>query len=126
MQVNRGSMATIAALAASFWTGAANAAEIKVTLLCTGTPTPRLGSFSASTLVEAGPEKLIFDFGRGSTIRLFQKKIALGSITAHFITHLHSDHVIGLPDMWLTGWVGTPGLRAPDRCWFSDLKVPWP
>ncbi|WP_082747756.1 MBL fold metallo-hydrolase [Bradyrhizobium macuxiense] len=86
----------------------ARAAEMRVTLLGTGTPTPRLSAFSASTLVEAGPEKLIFDFGRGSTIRLFQKKIPIGAITAHFITHLHSDHVVGLPDMWLTGWIGTP------------------
>ena len=59
-------------------------------------------------MVEAGGERLIFDFGRGSTIRLFEKKIPIGSITAHFITHLHSDHVVGLPDMWLTGWIGTP------------------
>ncbi|MGJ4945439.1 MBL fold metallo-hydrolase [Bradyrhizobium sp. HKCCYLS1011] len=86
----------------------ANAADLKVTLLGTGTPTPRLSSFSASTLVEAGPERLIFDLGRGSTIRLYQKKIPLGSITAHFITHLHSDHIVGLPDMWLSGWLGTP------------------
>ncbi|KJC62608.1 ribonuclease Z [Bradyrhizobium sp. LTSPM299] len=88
--------------------GPAGAAEMRVTLLGTGTPTPRLSAFSASTLVEAGPEKLIFDFGRGSTIRLFQQKIPIGAITAHFITHLHSDHVVGLPDMWLTGWIGTP------------------
>ena len=88
--------------------GIANADEMKVTLLGTGTPTPRLSSFSAATLVEAGSEKLLFDFGRGSTIRLFQKKIPLGAITAHFITHLHSDHVVGLPDMWLSGWIGTP------------------
>ncbi|HLZ05289.1 MAG TPA: MBL fold metallo-hydrolase [Bradyrhizobium sp.] len=87
---------------------AASANDLKVTLLGTGTPTPRVGSFSASTLVEAGPEKLLFDFGRGSTIRLFQKHIPLGAITAHFITHLHSDHVVGLPDMWLTGWIATP------------------
>ncbi|WP_050625580.1 MBL fold metallo-hydrolase [Bradyrhizobium viridifuturi] len=98
------------ALAAAILTGAgtARAAEMRVTLLGTGTPTPRLSSFSASTLVEAGSEKLIFDLGRGSTIRLFQKKIPIGAITAHFITHLHSDHVVGLPDMWLTGWIGTP------------------
>jgi ribonuclease Z len=81
---------------------------MKVTLLGTGTPTPRLSSFSASTLIEAGPERLMFDLGRGSSIRLFQRKIPLGSITAHFITHLHSDHVVGLPDIWLTGWLGTP------------------
>ncbi|WP_246788488.1 MBL fold metallo-hydrolase [Bradyrhizobium sp. CCBAU 53421] len=99
-------LALVAAILAG--TGMASAAEMRVTLLGTGTPTPRLSSFSASTLVEAGPEKLIFDLGRGSTIRLFQKKIPIGAITAHFITHLHSDHIVGLPDMWLTGWIGTP------------------
>jgi ribonuclease Z len=87
---------------------AATADSMKVTLLGTGTPTPRLANFSASTLIEAGSEKLLFDLGRGSTIRLFQMRIPLGAITAHFITHLHSDHIVGLPDMWLSGWVGTP------------------
>ena len=103
MRFNLGLVLSIAAAISC-----AEAAEMKVTLLGTGTPTPRPGSFSASTLVEAGPERLIFDLGRGSSIRLFQKKIPLGSITAHFITHLHSDHVVGLPDIWLTGWLGTP------------------
>jgi ribonuclease Z len=86
----------------------ADAAEMKVTLLGTGTPTPRLSSFSASTLIEAGDQRLVFDLGRGVAIRLFQKQIPLGSITAHFLTHLHSDHIVGLPDIWLSGWVGTP------------------
>jgi ribonuclease Z len=103
MRFNLGLVLSIAAAISC-----AEAAEMQVTLLGTGTPTPRPGSFSASTLVEAGPERLIFDLGRGSSIRLFQKKIPLGSITAHFITHLHSDHVVGLPDIWLTGWLGTP------------------
>src|ERR1700682_1578385 len=105
----------VLSVSASVFAGEVVAAEMKVTLLGTGTPTPRLGSFSASTLVEAGPERLIFDLGRGSSIRLFQKKIPLGSVTAHFITHLHSDHVVGLPDMWLTGWLGTPygSRKAP-------------
>ena len=95
--------------------GPAASAEIKVTLLGTGTPTPRLSSFSASTLVEAGSEKLLFDLGRGSTIRLYQKRIALSAITAHFVTHLHSDHIVGLPDMWLSGWLPTPwgGRKSP-------------
>ncbi|MGJ5177039.1 MBL fold metallo-hydrolase [Bradyrhizobium oligotrophicum] len=100
--------ATVALACAVVASMPAGAAEIKVTLLGTGTPTPRLSSFSAATLIEAGPERLLFDLGRGSTIRLFQKGIPLGSITAHFITHLHSDHVVGLPDMWLSGWIGTP------------------
>jgi len=87
---------------------ATQAEPLKVTLLGTGTPTPRLSAFSASTLVEAGKQKLLFDLGRGSTMRLFQKRIPLGSINAHFITHMHSDHVVGLPDMWLSGWIATP------------------
>jgi ribonuclease Z len=86
----------------------ASAEPIKVTLLGTGVPTPRPTSFSASTLVEAGSEKLLFDLGRGSTMQLYKLKIPLGAITASFLTHLHSDHIVGLPDMWLTGWLATP------------------
>lgn len=99
---------TAAALLIACAASRANAADIKVTLLGTGTPTPRIGSFSASTLVEAGGQRLLFDAGRGSTIRLFQKNVPLGSINATFLTHLHSDHIVGLPDLWLSGWVGTP------------------
>ena len=100
--------ATLAATALLASIVGAQADVLKVTLLGTGTPTPRLSAFSASTLVEAGKQKLLFDLGRGSTMRLFQKRIPLGSINAHFITHMHSDHVVGLPDMWLSGWIATP------------------
>ncbi|RQH15912.1 MBL fold metallo-hydrolase [Bradyrhizobium sp. RP6] len=90
------------------FTTVASAEPMKVTLLGTGVPTPRPTSFSASTLVEAGSEKLLFDLGRGATIQLCKLKIPLGAITANFLTHLHSDHVVGVPDMWLTGWLATP------------------
>jgi ribonuclease Z len=90
------------------FTASASAEPMKVTLLGTGVPTPRPTSFSASTLVEAGNEKLLFDLGRGSTMQLYKLKIPLGAITANFITHLHSDHIVGLPDMWLTGSLATP------------------
>jgi ribonuclease Z len=98
----------LSALLSGIASPTARADEMRVTLLGTGTPTPRICCFSASTLVEAGQEKLLFDIGRGSTIRLFQKGIPLGAINAHFITHMHSDHIVGLPDMWLSGWIGTP------------------
>ncbi len=89
-------------------TASASADPIKVTLLGTGVPTPRPTSFSASTLIEAGQEKLLIDLGRGSTMQLYKLKIPLGAVTASFLTHLHSDHIVGLPDMWLTGWLATP------------------
>ncbi|HET7899332.1 MAG TPA: MBL fold metallo-hydrolase, partial [Flavisolibacter sp.] len=37
--------------------------------------------------------------------RLWQLKIPLGKVDALFLTHLHSDHVVGIPDLWLTGWI---------------------
>jgi glyoxylase-like metal-dependent hydrolase (beta-lactamase superfamily II) len=61
-----------------------------------------------STLVEAGGTRLLIDAGRGASIRLWQLGVSLGSIDAVFLTHFHSDHTIGLPDLWLTGWIDTP------------------
>jgi len=79
--------------------------EIRVTLLGTGTPRPFLDRFGPSILVEAGHEKLIFDAGRGAMQRLFQLGVSYADITGVLLTHLHSDHTVGLPDLWLTGWL---------------------
>jgi ribonuclease Z len=81
--------------------------SMTVTLLGTGSPIPAADRFGNSTLVEAAGLRLVFDIGRGAPIRLWQKQIPLGSINAHFLTHLHSDHVNGLPDLWLSGWIQT-------------------
>src|SRR3954470_2850641 len=81
--------------------------SITVTLLGTGSPIPSPDRFGPSTLVEAAGLRLVIDVGRGALIRLWQKQIPLGSINAHFVTHLHSDHVNGLPDLWLSGWIQT-------------------
>jgi ribonuclease Z len=86
---------------------------IKVTLLGTGAPVPSLERFGPSILIEAGGQKLLFDCGRGAGQRLWQLKIPLGKIDALFLTHLHSDHVVGIPDVWLTGWIPAAfGRRA--------------
>jgi ribonuclease Z len=87
-------------------TGCINAqSPIKVTLLGTGAPVPSMERFGASILVEAGGQKLLFDCGRGAGQRLWQLKIPLGQVNTLFLTHLHSDHVVGIPDVWLTGWI---------------------
>jgi ribonuclease Z len=82
--------------------------DFKVTLLGTASPTPRPDRFGPSTLVEAGDQKLLFDAGRGVPIRLRQLNVPLGRIDVLFITHYHSDHVSGIPDVWLTGWLSPP------------------
>ena len=77
----------------------------RVTLLGTGTPRPKMDRFGPSILVEAGAEVLVFDAGRGSLQRLEQIGVPYSAVTGLFLTHLHSDHVVGLPDLWLTGWL---------------------
>jgi ribonuclease Z len=82
--------------------------EFRVTLLGTGSPAPAMNRFGPGVLVEAGGKKLLIDAGRGGTQRLRQAGLALGQVDAVFLTHLHSDHVVGLPDLWLTGWLEVP------------------
>lgn len=46
-------------------------------------------------------------------MRLAQLNIPLGKLDAVFISHLHSDHTAGLPDIWLTGFLPMQyGLRV--------------
>ena len=89
--------------------------QIKVILLGTGDPDPVFNRFGPSTLVEAGGRTLLFDCGRGTVLRLEQLKIPWGDLDALFLTHLHSDHNVGIPDLFLTGWV--LGRRVPLRVW---------
>jgi ribonuclease Z len=83
----------------------ARAQEIVVTLLGTGSPIPEIDRFGPSILVQAGNQTLIFDVGRGAHQRLAQAGVAASQVDAVFLTHLHSDHIVGIPDLWLTGWL---------------------
>src|SRR6187401_334251 len=101
-------------LAASL--GTASAQDIRVTLLGTGTPAPVMNRFGPSILVEAGGQKFLFDAGRGSLQRLAQSQVSWRDVNGVFLTHLHSDHVVGFPDLWLTGWI-TSNRRTPLLVW---------
>src|SRR5690606_21641267 len=91
-------------------------ADFRVTLLGTGGPPPDPARYGPATLVEAGSQKLLFDAGRGTPIRLWQVRVPLRAIDATFLTHFHSDHVVGIPDLWLSGWLGGP---------FAQRKTPY-
>ena len=94
---------------------------LRITLLGTGGgPLVNLRQFGASTLVEAGGKRLLFDCGRGATIRLVEAGIPIGAVGRLFLTHLHSDHVMQIPDLLLAGWVGSTGRRAPLEVWGPD------
>jgi Metal-dependent hydrolases of the beta-lactamase superfamily III len=95
--------------------GSSTAQDLKVTLLGTGSPQPRMDRFGPSILVEAGKQHLLFDCGRGATQRIEQLKVPFGEVDALFLTHLHSDHTVGIPDLWLIGW--PRGRKSPFRVW---------
>ena len=82
--------------------------DFKVTLIGTGSPIPRPDRFGPSTLFEAGDQKFLIDAGRGAPVRLWQVRVPPGKIDVLFLTHYHSDHTSGIPDLWLTGWLPAP------------------
>jgi ribonuclease Z len=115
--------------------------DFRVTLLGTGVPIPSPDRFGPGTLIEAGQQKLLIDSGRGVAIRLFQLGIPIGEINPVFLTHFHSDHTSGFPDLWLTGWleswfgkrraalrvigpIGTIDLTSNiERAYAADIKI---
>ena len=81
--------------------------EIKLTFLGTGAPRPSHKRYGPSILVEAGNYKMLVDAGPGMRERLFQAGgfEILTDVDHIFITHLHFDHTISAPGLWLTGWL---------------------
>jgi ribonuclease Z len=94
---------------------------IRVTLLGTASgPRAFVDKAGISTLVEAGDERLLFDAGRGFMQRLVQAGFPMNAVTKLFLTHLHLDHVIGVPDLMLTPWSAAPERRVPLEVWGPD------
>lgn len=107
-------LVAISCLLIGLMSGSASRAEsdFKVTLLGTSSTVPRADRFGPSTMIEAGDQKLLFDAGRGVPIRLRQLNVPLSKVDVLFITHYHSDHTVGIPDVWLTGWLGSSGRQS--------------
>ena len=96
-------------------------ASLTVTLLGTSSPSPSIDRFGMSTLVEAGDVRLLFDCGRGALQRLFQLGHEYPRVDRLFLTHLHSDHIVGIPDLWLTAWI--MGRRSAFKVWGPEGTV---
>lgn len=110
--------------------------RLRVTLVGTGGPEINPTRFGYATLIEAGGQKLLFDAGRGVVQRLYESRVNPKEVTKIFLTHLHNDHIEGLPTLWITPWFllardqplsvwgpeGTKSMIAGMRSMFSDVQ----
>jgi ribonuclease Z len=80
---------------------------IKLTFLGTGAPRPSLDRYGPSILLEAGDQRVLVDAGPGMRERLFEAGgfELLTDIDFILLTHLHFDHTISVPGLWLSGWL---------------------
>lgn len=103
--------------------------KTQVVFLGTGNPRPEPTRMGTSVAIVANGTAYLVDAGTG-VVRRAAEVAASKGITAlqppnlrfAFITHLHSDHTIGLPDLITTPWIagrqrplelyGPPGISA--------------
>lgn len=86
----------------------------KVAMLGTGTPNPNPSQSGCSVAIVVNETPYIVDFGPGLVRRAAAlspeyggpvKGLDVKNIKHAFLTHLHSDHTTGYPDLILTPWV---------------------
>jgi ribonuclease Z len=91
-------------------------------VLGSGMPVPDPERAGPAYALVYGSRTFLFDAGAGVMRRVAAAGLPIDGVTAAFLTHLHSDHTLGLPDLLLTTWVmgrrgpfsliGPPGTRA--------------
>lgn len=85
--------------------------ESRVVMLGTGTPNPTPERMGPCAAVIVDEQAYLIDFGVGLVRRAAEmtargiEALAVAKLTRGFLTHLHSDHTLGLPDLILTPWV---------------------
>lgn len=105
----------------------ASQTKMQIVFLGTGTPLPDPQRAGPSTAVVVNGKAYIVDAGTGLVRRAaagYAKGIAAlrpRNLRIAFLTHLHSDHTLGLPDLMITPWImgrkeplelyGPPGTR---------------
>lgn len=73
-------------------------------MLGTGSPRPDLERSGPAQLLSVGDQHILIDCGEGTTAQLMKANIPPDSIQYLFMTHLHSDHILGYGQFLLGGW----------------------
>ncbi|MFO1069160.1 MAG: MBL fold metallo-hydrolase [Geminicoccaceae bacterium] len=86
---------------------------MRLLLLGTGCPAASSRRFGPAQLVEHGGTRLLVDCGSGVTQRLAEAGERSATLDALLVTHLHSDHVVDLWQLLVSGW--HQGRKRPLR-----------
>lgn len=84
--------------------------DLIVTFLGTAASVPTRTRGTAATLVARGGDRWLVDCGEGTQRQLLRSGLGLVDVDLILLTHLHADHVLGLP-----GLIKTYGLRGRER-----------
>lgn len=85
--------------------------DLRIVFLGTSAGTPSRERNVAAVVIVADGHVLLFDCGEATQHQLMRAPVRTGSIEAIFITHLHGDHLFGLPGLLAT--LGMHGRTAP-------------
>jgi ribonuclease Z len=76
--------------------------DLDLVLLGTSGSAPTAARGTSATLVRRGGDRLLVDCGEGTQRQLLRSDTGLVDLEHVFLTHLHADHVLGLPGMLKT------------------------
>ena len=76
--------------------------KFELTILGSNSAMPAYGRFPTSQVLDANGHLILIDCGEGSQIRMQEYKVKRSKIKYVLISHLHGDHVFGLP-----GFIGS-------------------
>ena len=84
---------------------------LDIALVGTGGTVPLPGRWLSALLVRLGSDLVLFDCGEGTQISMRRLGWGFKAVGAICLSHLHADHVAGLPGLLLT--IGNAGRREP-------------
>ncbi len=76
--------------------------RVQIEFLGTGSTTPTPDRNHTSIQLAYGGDRLLFDCGEGTQRQMATAKLSVVKIRAIMLTHLHGDHILGLPGFLLT------------------------
>ena len=78
--------------------------SFKILILGNGSATPAFGRHLSAQILEYNQQYILIDAGESTQFRLNKLKIKSSKINHIFISHMHGDHIFGLPGM-LSSWL---------------------